>query len=1042
MLLHLFLISLVEAQNNYDTPPIALDALKESDVDRIYGSEIPNYYPQGWEYLGSQFLNATRNNGPMEQSDVVPFNPSNVASKFAGLAAFTAFSLACALLFCMLTPILACCCGCFKNRTMSGKGRSKNYENAASALMVLSFILFITIGIITGISAGTMNESIAVIGSSVGSVYNGGLLFGRSTLNEVSAIVDLLATYAEDTVDDISAQTINITMADTTGNLTYLSEILKSNFTFADSITGDLSDSILDMNSDMNTISYEYNTELSQYTDIVNNLTDLGASEQIVASFYYHYQKKSPNPFIFSSDFRSNVGFDSDKFPTTLNSSAVDLTRNKGAFQRQADVVVVRMNRQIQNVTDRLNSTFSDFKKAISSNKISLLNRIDNGYVRSFNPPANRYGASLNEYSAKYKEYASSAAYTILGFVVTIFILFVGIIFCIASKKRKLGMSCASLLFLYAAFSLILSVIIFLMAFTVTEICQQLDNPSFTYGNYQLAAAVTIVDKCSQGMPIGDIMFDPIVLPLVLLLNANATDYFNISNQYDKFVSKINMSSFLDTLDIKIEDVSDFNEITEASNNIYQQNLEATNVTGVIPDHGMNNSMLVEMDRVILLTVNNLDVNSFTYIGNSSTDQPACVDDYNSKCLLQRDHIDVLNTDMSNTNLMLPILKNKSEETMGKAASVKDYMANIPNLIDQSISTFMDLITLGKLKIRDKINSMPNKIKENIQRYFSDLVKTVKCEPIGQVVKVMEFELCSKVRNSLNGMWFMLWLLAYVIVITFIGLNLGANILFRDAKDDDDFVKDKKFNKVALNENKIQASAALMSSDAVYRTESNLGQNSEILKSQELLKDDDSASEPDELRAKVVAGERIAIKVIRSPSKAVEGKVVIPPRTMTGSNLNVSKSPLNPANSNGNLGKSLINTRGSSLTIAKNSSKTVGSSSNLSASPLKLATGNISKSTSPLKSPGIKNVQSHSIGNDMDTTTESRNNLGSELDSDSSDDADIEDMQFRPKMASYMLELEANESSFDDQSLSPRRMSKLQQENNLGSNSSSAKESK
>ena len=746
----------------YSVVPGTIDGLSEQQVSDQYGS-IDAYQPRGWELLGSLFLNSTRNNAPIQQSDLLidpqagfsvdNINTNQLQTKYTGVAAFLIITVLSALIFCLLAPILACCCGCCKSRRTFSTNHGKLYEQGAYTLILLSFILFVTISVLTGISGGALNNSAVTIASSVGSVYNGGLIFAYTTETTLASILNDMSTFAKDKVDYFTELVIVETLNATQTNLTNLSNDLNEQFTYSDDFIGNLSYRIVNIDSMLSQITIEYDIESNEYNWIQNNLTDLGANQQTVLPQSYLYTS-SVNPFPQPASFKQSSGLDPSSFPTNLTGSAEQLNSSKGAFGKEANAVVVNMISQISLIKGNLNSTFENYRNEITNGESTLSTSLESGYNTSIQM-ALPYGSELSSNLA-YKKYAVYVFWLVLGIVILTFLLFIGILFCIASKKRKLAMSCASLLFVFAAVSLLFSSILFIIAFGVTEVCDQLnDNFPIAQGmvpsSYTAAgsAFIKVIDQCANNNPIDQIVESPEIKPYIEKIYPNFTNYLNISSVYDTFMaSNLNTSTFVNGLDFELSDVANFTDITQAVNDLYAQDLSSVDIQSIMPYNGINMTVISQIGngiRSISSSLNNTSAYIYQNAGANANRQ-TCVNDYLFKVNTQASNSDYIQQQVNNTNMLIKLAAQTSNQTVADAAQLKTIMLAIPVFISNSFDIFQNTTAEGRLFILNKVNEMPDEIKSLLNEKFNLLKSKVTCTAMGQTMKVMEFEFCSVMR--------------------------------------------------------------------------------------------------------------------------------------------------------------------------------------------------------------------------------------------------------------------------------------------------------
>eukprot|EP00834_Sanchytrium_tribonematis_P007219 NODE_623_length_5327_cov_0.695103.p1 type:complete len:948 gc:universal NODE_623_length_5327_cov_0.695103:645-3488(+) len=769
-------------------------SLSTQEISDEYHSSS-SYSPQFWEFYGGKFLNATNQNDGSTQLQIYngdkTLNYYGLYTAFSGGAVFIGITLFSSLLFCCLAPFLACVCGCCKSRNSYSTNNGKFYERTATFLLVLCAIFYVCIATITGISGNTLTLSIETIKDSVGSVYSEGLSFTGDTKDTLESILIDLTRFARTEIGHFRNISINGMINSTQQRLTSLGVQLESEFAYGDTFVGNLSAEMIALDSEIKKVKVSLAEENSESDQIKANLTSLGTAAQSQIWYNVIYTAKN-NPF---PSFTYISNFDANTFPTNLRNSAYSLNQSKSAFSSHIGVITANLRSQLNDAEDHLRKTFDNFELKLNSSQQIMLDILNRSYITAISNANTKY-AEYNTVTDKYHfNYTKYIFYGVLAFVLLNFMLFLGVMFCIASKKRRLAMSVASCLFAYAAIALMLSALTYIVAFVVSEGCNELysnfpllQNVSPQYSQYA-NAGVSIVNSCANNDPI-----DTIILKLPDI-PGNSSQLLNISKQYDLLVGKLNLNQFTGSLDFSLTDLYNRTQLQDALRALHDMDLHDVDVANLIPTNGIDVSKLQQLSLSISFAAEAIDENSFNYqrIVNV-TESSACVSDYVWNCHTQQNNTDALIQQISMTNMDLFYIRNLSASANKNRILLPDLMLNITEDLNDSFDKFNETLSSGKMGIISSVNKMPQDIKDVLESQFSILRNELQCQAMGQTIKVMEFNTCRKMLDALNGMWISLWILGYAIVITFVALNLGANILFRTIYEEDDIIKDKRLS--------------------------------------------------------------------------------------------------------------------------------------------------------------------------------------------------------------------------------------------------------
>ena len=728
----------------------AVEPLNETEIQASYDKSLSGEPHIIWEDVGGQFLNATRNGQSLKLKDILAIQSGDMTllqEKYIGVVVFIGFTAFSSFLFCFLAPILACCCGCCKNRSKFTSSHIKRYEIGTYIMVITSLVLLICVGIMTVMSTGSLNTSADTLVVSVGSVYSGALGFVNDTSTSFITILDEMELYAEQKINNISTFTINQVINSTKTDLKVLSLNLSTEFNNSDKFIGELSYRIVELNNIITRVKTEFVYESNNFTSISNNLNALGSSNQFADS--YEYNAKS-NPF----PSRQFDPFNPNLFPSDLIASAQSLNNSKGAFNQSSSDALVKMQEHLDTLSNTLLTTFEKIKEMLKSGKESLKNKLSSN-VETLQQTADEYGSTLQNDIISNRSYIPYFFYSVIAIMSYLVILFGAIIFCIAAKKRKLGMSCASLFFLFAGISLFFSLIVYFLAFSLTESCDQLQSNFEIIPDKSVSAmsavAFSAINLCASGKSFDQVLLDPSIKPTLLKISPNYADYLNASYQIDVLMESINLNEFTSPLNFQLSDVFDYNSITNSTTQLYQQSFSnVDSVISTIPPSGINASIASDLASVLRAAIPNLNnTNLYNYIDPlpfTVLQEQFCVDDFLNKTEQQAKQCDNLKTNIDATNLLFPVMKTKANDTSDKAKELKVLMQHIADIIETSFDRFDNTTSTGKNAVKYQVDQIPIELKVKVLQQFEYLKQQVTCKAMGQVLSMMENEICLELR--------------------------------------------------------------------------------------------------------------------------------------------------------------------------------------------------------------------------------------------------------------------------------------------------------
>eukprot|EP00834_Sanchytrium_tribonematis_P005145 NODE_293_length_10559_cov_1.046463.p1 type:complete len:750 gc:universal NODE_293_length_10559_cov_1.046463:8919-6670(-) len=721
----------------------------EQQIAAMYAL-VDSYEPAGFEALGGKFLNSTRNNKPVAYSDITDngsVSVDKIRSRYTKAGVFLVISIASACLFCLMAPCFAICC-IFKKRKAFFSNSGERYKATAQILLFLTFSLFLAFAVITAVSSSNLYKSMDGIVRSIGSVYVGGMNFTVDTKQTFSTVLDNMAGFANNKITTFKSITINEMINKTQGNLTVLSSNLNTSFIEADVYIGNVADGIMDIDGNVKSIKTTATNVSTNYTNISTKLRALdGTNSANTNQGQVDYTPKSPRNAFFSN---LPAGVDTSaasSLPDGLDTVSNDVSKNKGKFSQQATQLTSNMQVKLSDARTKLQTQFDDFSTKIDTGR-SGLKATMNQMVSQLLNKSDPIDAQFAKYTPEFTKYNTGRNAGIIIFLVAVFGIIILSLLCIKVKQRRVAMSLSSCLFLLAAISMTLSIVHYLLAFGITEVCDQLNdgfpileqmgvNPGIS--NIASAGLMT-VDMCSQGKKFDQILESPVFTPY---LPANFTDYLNITKQYDKLMSKYNITSFTSALDdFQFDQLFNTSMITDATQDIQNMDFSQLNFTA----SSIDTSSLISVKNSANVSKTN-DVNQFTYSpAATSPNQLMCVADYNNRIDVQVVNIQYTINGIDRINLDIQSAKSNANQVISNTNLLKNKMTNITLLVTKGVNSFAVTIDTGKSRILSNVDQMPAEILALVVAQYNLARDAITCTILGQTMKVMEYQLCSLLR--------------------------------------------------------------------------------------------------------------------------------------------------------------------------------------------------------------------------------------------------------------------------------------------------------
>eukprot|EP00835_Amoeboradix_gromovi_P002558 NODE_148_length_17471_cov_0.413136.p1 type:complete len:749 gc:universal NODE_148_length_17471_cov_0.413136:9122-6876(-) len=745
----IFLVAIISAKavevQGEDGVKSNVAALNKNEISRLY-VESTSYVPFGFEAFGGKFLNSTRNNKPVKYSELVDENGAisvdKIRARYPKAGLFIILSIFSACMFFIMAPCFSLICILKqRNRFLSSSG--DRYRTTALTLLIIGFTLFIAFAIIASISSSNLTTSMTLIVESIGSVYVGGLNFTTLAKNTFGDVLANMTGFAVEKINVFHNLTTSEMISNTQHNLLDLTNSLNSKFLLADDDIGNVADHILTISNGVIAIKSQVNDQVDSYNTIKTNLEDLQNNHTVNNVDYV---------LIDATPFQNLPTIDAsplDAFPTTLGYIAGLLNNTKGQFAKQAESLQTGMASKLKNAGITLNSKFTGFEILVEDGRDGVDEKLTSGYS-SLLSKTEVIETQFAKYNQPFNKFNSGRQLSVGAFLACIFATIVLSLACIRVKQRRVAMSLSSCLFLLAGVSMTLSVLHYLFAFAMTEVCDQLQdgfpiltelniNPKFAkYAD----AGLTTVNMCSNGKKFDEILQSPEFDDFI----GNFTDYLNITMQFDNLMSKYNLSEFTDALDFNIQDLIDIDKIDQVSATVNGLDFSDLSTTDSI--RHIDTQPVQDVINTCTTVKSGINRYAFDYNPTSATDfeKDACVVDFDDRLQSSIDEMEMVNDNITQTNGEIDVLVNESTIVFDTTTELKYLMTNITELVDTGVTNFTNTIITGKQKILQKVAEMPPDILALVVDEYNTVRNSLTCALLGQTIKVMEYEICSRFR--------------------------------------------------------------------------------------------------------------------------------------------------------------------------------------------------------------------------------------------------------------------------------------------------------
>ena len=727
-------------------------ALSKNDVINYY-VESTTYTPSGWEAIGGKFLNSTRNNKPVNYTELVDDNGKlsidKIRARYQKCGLFLILSIFTACLFCIMGPCFSICC-IFKQRNRFFSNSGERYKMTAQFLLFGSVVLFLAFSILASVSSSNLQRSMDVIVKSVGAVYVGGLNFTTISRNVFGGVLGDMAGFATTQINDFQATTVTNMINGTQANLLSLSNNLKVQFIATDVSIGNVANSIVGIDTGLTNIKGQVTAASAQYSAISANISWLDSTFQALYSNAAITFRPDQTRLLHGALAAFPGSLDTsaiNSLPTNLKTTATDLNSTQGTFSAQADKLTTGMSSALSDAGTFLQSKFTQFHDLISSGNTRISDLMTN-YYKAMLLRTDPIEVSYQKYNPKYVQFSTGRVAVMAILMTCIFGIIVLSLACMRVKQRRIAMSLSSCLFLFAAICMSLSVVHFVFALAMTEVCDQLkfgfpilDQVNAAPSISAIASAgLATVDMCSDGEKFDTILRSPTFAPYI----GNYSDYLNITLQYQILMNKINLTAFTDALNsVNLTNIIDMSVISNATSSIKALDFTALN----IPSAHIDTAQFQNAVNALNGGVNAADNQQFTYIGGPTLpEQNQGVFQFKNQYAVNSNGLASIGTQLNNTNTAIDSAVLNANQVLADTQALKNQMTNITVLIASGVVNFTTTIDAGKADILSRVNNMPPQILALVVEQYDVIRDNINCTILGQTLKVMEYEICSRFR--------------------------------------------------------------------------------------------------------------------------------------------------------------------------------------------------------------------------------------------------------------------------------------------------------